>query len=81
MAQAQLYNNPAFASGLGDLLQTMIAPKDASAAAQYDAQRAGMLADTRNYRLGLGRRFRLGGAACDAICSAVGFCRSSVFKM
>ena len=55
MAQSQLYNNPAFASGLGDVLQAMLAPKDAPAAAQYDAQRAGMLADTRNYRLGLGQ--------------------------
>ena len=55
MAQPQLYNNPAFASGLGDVLSSMLAPKDASPAAQYDAQRAGMLADTRNYRLGLGQ--------------------------
>lgn len=55
MAQAQLYNNPAFASGIGDVLSTMLSSPEASAQAQYDAQRAGMLADTRNYRLGLGQ--------------------------
>lgn len=34
-----------------------------------------------DYRLGLGRRPRFGVAACDAICSAVGICRSSGFRM
>lgn len=55
MAQAQLYNNPAFASGIGDVLQGLLGSPEASASAQYDAQRAGMLADTRNYRQGMGQ--------------------------
>lgn len=55
MATAQLYNNPAFASGIGDVLNTVFGSPDASAAALLNAARAGEINDTRNYREGMGQ--------------------------
>lgn len=54
MAQTTLYNNPYFASGLGQLVQSFIGDPARAAQAEYYASEAGLNNDTRQYRADIG---------------------------